>query len=199
MSVLVARFRSLPSVQITLSLALLVLGFLIAAQVTGEKPRTQYSTQERAPLIQTALDLQTRQDALKVNIIDLRKRIGDQLLHLVTVDIDEIGGVFGGEPLHRGQQQRLARQRSHARKARARNRFLTAHLARGRRFALVGIGALPDRLKRAVQAQARIDVTGKLIGCGDDRFERGAHVAIAMLLASRQRPSVTTKEGQMRG
>jgi uncharacterized protein YlxW (UPF0749 family) len=77
MSVLVARFRGLPSVQVTLSIALLVLGFLIAAQVTGEKPRTQYSTQERAPLIQTALDLQARQDALKVNIVDLRKRIGD--------------------------------------------------------------------------------------------------------------------------
>jgi len=73
----VARFRELPSGQVTLSIALLVLGFLIAAQITGEKPRTQYSTQERAPLIQTALDLQTKQETLKTQILDLRKRIGD--------------------------------------------------------------------------------------------------------------------------
>lgn len=77
MSALVERFRGLPSVQVTLSIALLVLGFLIAAQVTGEKPRTQYSTQERAPLIQTALDLQAQQEALKARILDLRKQIGD--------------------------------------------------------------------------------------------------------------------------
>ena len=77
MSALVARFRELPSGQVTLSIALLVLGFLIAAQITDEKPRTQYSTQERAPLIQTALDLQTKQETLKTQILDLRKRIGD--------------------------------------------------------------------------------------------------------------------------
>jgi len=75
-SALVARFRGLPSVQVALSIALLVLGFLIAAQIAGEKPRTQYSTQERAPLIQTALDLQAKQDALKASILDLRQRIG---------------------------------------------------------------------------------------------------------------------------
>ncbi len=77
MSALVARFRGLPSVQVALSLALLVLGFLIAAQVSGEKPRTQYSTQERAPLIQTALEQQAKRDTLKASILDLRKRIGD--------------------------------------------------------------------------------------------------------------------------
>jgi len=77
MSALVARLQSLPSGQVTLSVALLVLGFLIAAQVAAEKPRTQYSTQERTPLIQTALDLQANQDALKAKILDLRKRIGD--------------------------------------------------------------------------------------------------------------------------
>jgi uncharacterized protein YlxW (UPF0749 family) len=75
-SALVARFRGLPSIQVALSLALLVLGFLIAAQVAGERPRNQYSTQERAPLIQTALDLQTQQEALKAKILELRKSIG---------------------------------------------------------------------------------------------------------------------------
>ena len=77
MSALAARFRDLPSAQVTLSIALLVFGFLVAAQVTAEKPRNQYSTQERAPLIQTALDLQTKQETLKGQILDLRKKIGD--------------------------------------------------------------------------------------------------------------------------
>lgn len=77
MTAVVARLRGLPSVQVTLALALLVLGFLIAAQVAGEKPRTQYSTQERAPLIQSALDLQTKQESLKAEIVRLRTQIGD--------------------------------------------------------------------------------------------------------------------------
>jgi uncharacterized protein YlxW (UPF0749 family) len=77
MTAVVDRVRRLPSVQVTLALALLVLGFLIAAQLAGEKPRTQYSTQERAPLIQSALDLETRQEALKAEIVRLRAQIGD--------------------------------------------------------------------------------------------------------------------------
>lgn len=62
--------------QVTLSLALLALGFLIAAQLAVEGPRVRYTTQERAPLIETALGLQEQQDALKVEILDLRERIG---------------------------------------------------------------------------------------------------------------------------
>jgi uncharacterized protein YlxW (UPF0749 family) len=97
-SALVVRIRGLPSIQVALSIALLVLGFLIAAQVTGEKPRTQYSTQERAPLIQTALDLQTQQEALKARILDLRTRIGDleaqdpgaaESLHRLYADLED--------------------------------------------------------------------------------------------------------------
>lgn len=77
MTALVARVRGLPTVQVTLSMALFVLGFLIAAQVAGEKPRSQYSTQERAPLIQSAIDLQAQQEMLKKQIVDLRRRIGE--------------------------------------------------------------------------------------------------------------------------
>jgi uncharacterized protein YlxW (UPF0749 family) len=77
MSALVGRVRALPSVQVTLSIALLLLGFLIAAQIASEGPRVAYSTQERSPLITTALGLQTQQDALKATILDLRRRIGD--------------------------------------------------------------------------------------------------------------------------
>jgi uncharacterized protein YlxW (UPF0749 family) len=77
MTAIVARLRGLPSVQVTLAIALLMLGFLIAAQVGAEKPRAQYTTQERAPLIQTVIDLQAQQEAFKAKILALRQKIGD--------------------------------------------------------------------------------------------------------------------------
>lgn len=77
MSALIGRLRTLPSVQVTLAGALLVLGFLIAAQIAAEGPRVRYSTEERAPLIETALGLQAQQEALKADILDLRRRIGE--------------------------------------------------------------------------------------------------------------------------
>jgi len=77
MNGLVARARALPSWQITLSAALLVLGFLIAAQLAAEGPRVQYTTQERSPLVETALGLQQQQDALKARILQLRTTIGN--------------------------------------------------------------------------------------------------------------------------
>jgi len=70
------RLRAIPSWQVTLALALLVLGFLIAAQLAAEGPQVSYSTQERTTLIQTALGLQQQQDALKAQILDLRDQIG---------------------------------------------------------------------------------------------------------------------------
>ena len=76
MSVVVARLRALPSVQVTLSIALLVLGFLVAAQIAGEGPRIRYSTEERSPLIETALGLQSQQESLKAQIVAIRARIG---------------------------------------------------------------------------------------------------------------------------
>ena len=75
MNSVVRRFRSVPSWQVTLSVALLVLGFLIAAQLSAEGPRIRYTSQERAPLIETVLGLQTQQDALKARILDLRGQI----------------------------------------------------------------------------------------------------------------------------
>jgi uncharacterized protein YlxW (UPF0749 family) len=75
MSAVVARLRGLPSVQVTLAVALLVLGFLVAAQVAAEGPRIRYSTEERTPLIETALRFQSQQEALKAEILALRQRI----------------------------------------------------------------------------------------------------------------------------
>jgi uncharacterized protein YlxW (UPF0749 family) len=73
---ILARVRAIPSWQITFSAALLVLGFLIAAQLAAEGPRVRYTSQERSPLVETALGLQSQQDALKARILDLRTKIG---------------------------------------------------------------------------------------------------------------------------
>jgi uncharacterized protein YlxW (UPF0749 family) len=75
MSFLSGRLRAIPSWQITLGAALLVLGFLIAAQLAAEGPRIRYTTQERSPLVETALGLQAQQDDLKGRIVALRSSI----------------------------------------------------------------------------------------------------------------------------
>jgi len=76
-SFLVGRIRGLPSVQVTFAGALLVLGFLIAAQIAAEGPRVRYTTQERSPLIETAIGLQAQQESLQADILELRRRIGE--------------------------------------------------------------------------------------------------------------------------
>ena len=75
MTTIGARIRAIPSWQVTLGLALLALGFLIAAQLAAEGPRVRYTTQERSPLVETALALQAQQTDLKARIVDLRKQI----------------------------------------------------------------------------------------------------------------------------
>ncbi|MEJ7749333.1 MAG: DUF881 domain-containing protein [Candidatus Limnocylindrales bacterium] len=70
-----ARLRTVPSWQLTLGAALLGLGFLVAAQLATEAPRVRYTSQERAPLLETASQLQAQQEALKRSILDLRARI----------------------------------------------------------------------------------------------------------------------------
>jgi uncharacterized protein YlxW (UPF0749 family) len=71
------RWYGVAGWQVTLGLALLALGFLIAAQLQSQVPRTSYTSQERAPLVQTALGLQAQQDQLKQNLLDLRAQIQD--------------------------------------------------------------------------------------------------------------------------
>jgi len=68
------RLRSIPSWQITLGVALLGLGFLVAAQLAAEGPRVRYTTQERSPLVETATQLQAAQDGLKARILELREQ-----------------------------------------------------------------------------------------------------------------------------
>ena len=77
MSTVGARIRAIPSWQVTLGVALLALGFLIAAQLAAEGPRVRYTTQERSPLVETALALQAQQADLKAKIVALRQQIQD--------------------------------------------------------------------------------------------------------------------------
>ena len=77
MSALAGRIRTIPSWQLTLFAALLALGFLIAVQLRSEAPRVRYTTQERAPLVETVLALQAQQDGLKQQVLDLRDRMTD--------------------------------------------------------------------------------------------------------------------------
>jgi uncharacterized protein YlxW (UPF0749 family) len=76
-SALTSRLRAIHTWQITLTAALLVLGFLIAAQLASEGPRIRYTSQERTPLVETALDLQAQQDAFKERILALRAELQD--------------------------------------------------------------------------------------------------------------------------
>jgi uncharacterized protein YlxW (UPF0749 family) len=77
MSAIAARVRAIPSWQITLGLALLGLGFLVAAQLASEGPRIRYTSQERTPLVETVNGLQAQQDGLKQQILELRAGIQD--------------------------------------------------------------------------------------------------------------------------
>jgi uncharacterized protein YlxW (UPF0749 family) len=76
MTAVARRLRALPSWQVTLSGALLVLGFLVAAQLSTEGPRIRYTSQERVPLVETVVGLQAQQDSLKDRILALRAQIG---------------------------------------------------------------------------------------------------------------------------
>lgn len=69
------RLLDIPSWQITLGVALLALGFLIAAQLGAEGPRVRYTTQARTPLLETAGELQAQQDQLKGRLLDVREAI----------------------------------------------------------------------------------------------------------------------------
>jgi uncharacterized protein YlxW (UPF0749 family) len=75
MTAVANRLRAIPSWQVTLGIALLALGFLIAAQLAAEGPRVRYTTQERSPLIETVLELQRQQEVLKGRVLELRAEI----------------------------------------------------------------------------------------------------------------------------
>lgn len=75
MTSLASRIRAVPTWQVTLGLALLALGFLIAAQLASEGPRIRYTSQERTPLVETVQDLQRQQDQLKQQVLDARAAI----------------------------------------------------------------------------------------------------------------------------
>jgi uncharacterized protein YlxW (UPF0749 family) len=74
-SALTERIRAIPTWQVTLGIALLGLGFLIAAQLSAEGPRIRYTSQERSPLVATTLELQAQQDVLTEQVGALRDQL----------------------------------------------------------------------------------------------------------------------------
>jgi uncharacterized protein YlxW (UPF0749 family) len=70
-----ARRRRIASWQWTLAIALLLLGFLIAAQVSAQAPAANYSSLERPGLVQTIQDLQNRHDELAASIVATRSQL----------------------------------------------------------------------------------------------------------------------------
>lgn len=77
MTSILERLRRIPSWQVTLGLALLALGFLVAAQLRSEAPRVRYTSQERRPLVETALGLQAKKEGLRNRVLALRTKIQD--------------------------------------------------------------------------------------------------------------------------
>jgi uncharacterized protein YlxW (UPF0749 family) len=69
------RIRRVPGWQWTFAVALLALGFLVAAQLGAEGPRVRYSSSERPPLLETARELDEAQATLQARILELREQI----------------------------------------------------------------------------------------------------------------------------
>jgi uncharacterized protein YlxW (UPF0749 family) len=77
MTRLLGWWRQVPSWQVTLGVALLALGFLIAVQLSTQGARVRYASSERPPLLDTANELRLAQDQLKARIVALRAQIGE--------------------------------------------------------------------------------------------------------------------------
>jgi uncharacterized protein YlxW (UPF0749 family) len=75
MTTLARRVRSIPTWQVTLGGALLC-SVPDRRTAAAEGPRVRYTSQERTPLVETALSLQSQQDGLKERIVALRNSIG---------------------------------------------------------------------------------------------------------------------------
>ena len=130
--------------------------------------------------------------------LDLGERFGHQRFDVVGRGVDQIGGILVRESFEAGQQQRLARQGRDPGES-CMGDALGAVDRHRRFFALVDIGAGPDRVKGAVQAEPRIDVARKFFGLGNDCFKRRTDEIVAVDLASGQRAGVAAQERQVGG
>jgi hypothetical protein len=131
-------------------------------------------------------------------VLDLGQGIRDQIVDFAGIDLDQIRGVLRRETFHRGQQQRLTRQRGHPGEASACDGFVAFRVCRSFVSDLVEVRRVPDRLEHPVQAETGIDVAGKFFGCGDDRLERGAHIFVAVHLAAGQGPAIAPQKWKVR-
>ncbi len=123
--------------------------------------------------------------------LDLLDRLGDQSLDLRGLDLHQIRRVLGGKAFELGQQERLARARRDTGEPGIGNAAFIAGIGIA---AIDVVGRLPDALEGAVEAQPHIHVARKILRRRDDRFERLAHVRIAILLGASQCAGVAAQE-----
>src|SRR3546814_13053049 len=64
--------------------------------------------------------------------------------------------------------------------------------------AIIDIGGSPNGVERSVQSKPGIDFPGELLWCRDNRFQRSAHIGIAMSLAAGKSAAIAAQEGKMR-
>jgi hypothetical protein len=101
------------------------------------------------------------------------------LLGLLLRDFEDLGGLFDGEILHRGQQQGLAAERGDAREAQLRRLFRRA-FGQGGGGALVHL--VPHLAQRAVERDSAPLQAGAQFGIGQCRFKQCDHQRVACRL-----------------
>ena len=182
---MVRRLRAIPSWQITLGVALLALGFLIAAQLASEGPRVRYTTQERTPLVETANELQSQQDGLKDRILELRAQIqgvesqgegSADLVRQLNAQLQEARIAAGLIALTGTGHRPPARGFQGAGPARRQRIGLPRRVARhprGRRGA-VGVGRRGDRGQRRADHPDLGDHRRRLVAAGQLRLPDAA-------------------------
>src|SRR3546814_25971 len=92
----------------------------------------------------------------------------------------------------------LTGQLRNAGKARARHLLMWSDIRIRRLPAIIDIGGSPNGVERSVQSKPGIDFPGELLWCRDNRFQRSAHIGIAMSLAAGKSAAIAAQEGKMR-
>src|SRR6185437_10033064 len=130
--------------------------------------------------------------------LDLLERFGDERIDVGGPDVDQIGCVLRRKAFERGQEQRLTGQWSDARESRMGDSLGSDGIL-NRFLAFLDIGGRPDRMEGLVQSKSRIDVAGKFVRFGDNRFERSPNECVAVSLAAGQCTSVAAEKRQVGG
>src|SRR3546814_5310736 len=80
------------------------------------------------------------------------------------------------------------------RERRARHLLMWRDIRIRRLPAIIDIGGSPNGVERSVQSKPGIDFPGELLWCRDNRFQRSAHIGIAMSLAAGKSAAIAAQE-----